>query len=487
MSDPEKSSQIVANISDSNEFYAIEEGMVKDVQEDNNVFAKTDEGPDFRGLSCFGATILIVKTQIGLGVLGIPFTFQSLGFFPGVLSLVILCALTTWTGIVVGQFRLNHPQVYSIGDAAHLLFGPAGREIMGVGAWLLWILFYGAGLITLSIAFNTFSNHALCTMAFVGIGAAISFVIALLARTMKALSWCGYVAVVSVLTGVWIVAIACLTQSVPAAAPEGEPIHKNIVAFAKGTSFATIGAAVSTQVFSLCGTPTLFTIHAEMRDQTKYYRALYMGQAIVSLNYIAIGCIMYGKVGDYVASPALGSAGPYIKKIAYGVSLPALLFACFFQAHVAGKYALVRILRNTKHLQSNSMVHWMTWIAVMAVVIVLGLIIAGAIPFFSDLLGLTGALLGTSFTLIIPGMMALYELADPDLQPEDSRLAWIKKSKRNWLSSRKNMIIAAVSWIAIIGGIYITVSGTYGSIVSIIDGYKSGTVGTAFSCADNSA
>ncbi|CAN6643947.1 hypothetical protein TRVA0_020S01068 [Trichomonascus vanleenenianus] len=198
---------------------------------------------------------------------------------------------------------------------------------------------------------------------------------------------------------VWIVAIACLTQSVPAAAPPGEPVHKNIVAFAKGSSFTTIGAAVSTQVFSLCGTPTLFTIHAEMKDQKKYSRALYMGgKAIVSLNYIAVGCIMYGKVGLMSLENTPWCESCEILGICRAIA--------FF-------------------------VHWMTWIAVMAVVIVFGLITAGAIPFFGDLLGLTGALLGTSFTLIIPGMMALYELASPDLQPGDGHLAWFRKSQRN--------------------------------------------------------
>jgi hypothetical protein len=74
-------------------------------------------------------------------------------------------------------------------------------------------------------------------------------------------------------------------------------------------------------------------------------------------------------------------------------------FSCFFQAHVAAKYALVRILRGTKHLQSNSFIHWGTWIGVMIVVIAVGLIVAGGIPFFNGFLGLIGAFLGTSFTL----------------------------------------------------------------------------------------
>ncbi|CAN6674760.1 hypothetical protein TRVA0_064S00166 [Trichomonascus vanleenenianus] len=483
MSDPKNSSNIdhIAISDDDLEYGAVKEGV-----EDNNVFGQRNGGPDFRGLSCIGAAILIVKTQIGLGVLSLPQTFEAMGFVPGLISLCILCLMTTWTGVVVGRFRLNHPEVYGIGDAAYLLFGTAGREIMGMGSWLLWTLFYGAGLLTVGIAFNAFTDHATCTLAWVAMGAGIAFLVALFARTMKMLAWCGYVAVVSIFIGVWIVAIACLTQSVPAAAPPGEPVEKEVVAVVKGVSFATIGATVSTQLFSLCGTAAFFTIHAEMRDQRKFIRALYMGQAFVVLNYIAIGCIMYAKVGQYVASPALGSAGPLIKKIAYGVSLPALFFACFFQAHIAAKYAMVRILRNSKHLQSNSYIHWLTWSGMMAIVIAVGFVIAGAVPFFDDLLSLIGALLGTSFTLIVPGFMALYELGSHDVQPGDSRWNWMKLSRRNWFTTKRNMVITAASWFAICAGVYITVTGTYGSIVSIIEGYKQETIGHAFPCEDNS-
>lgn len=119
--------------------------LLEDLQiEDQNVFKITDKGPDFRGLTCFGAAALVVKTQFGLGILGLPHTFYILGVIPGLISLITLCILTTWSGVVVGHFRLRHPHTYSIGDAAEILFGPAGREFMGAAFWLFYTLAYGA-------------------------------------------------------------------------------------------------------------------------------------------------------------------------------------------------------------------------------------------------------------------------------------------------------------------------------------------------------
>lgn len=455
--------------------------------DDNNVFAKTESGPDFRGVTMIGAAVLIAKSQLGLGVLGLPLTMDALGFLPGLISLVGLCIISTWTGILVGKFRLAHPDIYSIGDAAHLLFGKFGREFMGFAFWLFYTLCYGSALITISIAFNTFTGHPICTSAWVGIGAIISFVLGALLRTMKILSWCGYIAVSSIFFAIWTVAIAVCVQDSPAAAPAGEVVDKMIRVASKGVPFKTISSAIATQLLSLCGTASFFNIHAEMKDQKQYVKSLFLGQGFVVLNYIIIASIVYGRIGRYVASPALGSAGHTLQIISYGIALPGLFFSCFFQAHLAAKYVLVRFLRNTPHLQSNTKTHWFTWLALMTVVIILGFVVASAIPFFGDLLGLIGALLGTIFTLMFPAFIALYLLGIGNYTKADLESAkWIKVSKKFWYVNKKNTFITVLSIFTFILGAYICVSGLYGSVASIADGYANGTIDRAFSCADNS-
>ena len=453
---------------------------------EHDVFVVTEEGPDFRGVSTLGAAVLIAKSQMGLGILGIPQTFQSLGFVPGLISLVALCALSTWTGFIVGKFRLRHPSVYSIGDAAEMMFGTMGREIMGGAFWLFYTLCYGASLLTFSISLNTFSDHSRCTMAWIGIGAAISLVLGLGIRTMKVMSWCGYVALSCIMISVWIVAIACLAQKKPADAAKGLPIDKGIVAVSSNVPFSSIASATATQVLSLCGTASFFTFLSEMKEQKKYVKLLLLGQGFVCFNYIVISCFIYAKVGNYVTSPALGSAGSLFKKIGYGIAIPGLLFSCFFQAHLAGKYSFVRILRDTTHLQLNTVIHWVTWTILMVVVICVGFVVAGGIPFFNDLLALIGALIGTSFTLIIPGFLALYDLGRYVPKEGDGLFQWIVQSKKKWGLNNRNIITASVAIFSIVFGSYIAVSGIYGSLKSIIDGYRNGLVPSAFSCADNS-
>jgi hypothetical protein len=47
-----------------------------------------EEGPNYKNVSLLGTVMLMVKAQIGLGVLSIPSVFQALGLVPGVILLL---------------------------------------------------------------------------------------------------------------------------------------------------------------------------------------------------------------------------------------------------------------------------------------------------------------------------------------------------------------------------------------------------------------
>lgn len=71
----------------------------------------SEDGPNYRAVGWKGAAVLLAKAQIGLGVLGIPWVFHTLGIIPGIIVLILCGVITTWSSIVIGQFKLAHPQV----------------------------------------------------------------------------------------------------------------------------------------------------------------------------------------------------------------------------------------------------------------------------------------------------------------------------------------------------------------------------------------
>jgi hypothetical protein len=98
---------------------------------------------DAQQVSWWGSSIIMMKTQIGLGVLSIPAAFDALGLIPGILSLLAIGGITLWSGYMVGTFKMRHPETYGIEDVGQKLFGRAGREVLGLAFALCGSLPYG--------------------------------------------------------------------------------------------------------------------------------------------------------------------------------------------------------------------------------------------------------------------------------------------------------------------------------------------------------
>lgn len=141
----------------------------------------------------------MMKSQIGLGVLSIPASFDVLGLIPGVVCLLVIAILTTWSDYIVGKFKLRHPEVYGIDDAAGLMFGRVGKEVYGISYALYTICIAGSGMLGISIALNTLSTHATCTAVYVAVACIVAFMTASV-RTLDRVSWLAWIGLVTLVS-----------------------------------------------------------------------------------------------------------------------------------------------------------------------------------------------------------------------------------------------------------------------------------------------
>lgn len=139
---------------------------------------------------------------------------------------------------------------------------------------------------------------------------------------------------------------------------------------------------------------------------------------------------------------------------------------------MSSKYFFLRFLRGSKHLVSNSLIHWSTWLGCVVGCCGLGYIIASAVPIFGGLVSLIGALFASLMVYIPPGLMWLYDNWGKRKDP----------SKRTyWWTFQVGLAVALITF-----GAFLVVAGTYGALVGIIDSYKISGGSAAWSCADNS-
>ncbi|KAL1586931.1 hypothetical protein WHR41_04030 [Cladosporium halotolerans] len=443
-------------------------GDVQNVQMSDDVFGEVGEdGPNYRNVGWIAAAVLMLKSQIGIGVLSIPTAFDVLGMIPGIICLLFIASVATWSGFIVGPFKLRHPSVYGLDDAGMMIAGPIAREMMAGGFTLYWIFLSGSGMLGVSIGLNALSTHGACTAIFVAVAAAIGFIFASV-RTLGRLSWLAWVGTACVLVSVFVLTVAAGVQERPAAAPQTGPWESNWKIAANPT-FEEAMAAVSSLVLAYAGVPAFFAVASEMADPKLYTRSVLSCQLVATVTYSIIGIVVYYYCGSFVASPALGSAGVLMKKVCYGLVLPGLIVSTLLYIHLTAKYFMVRILRGSKHLAANTWQHWTTWLCCTGGITIIAYCIASGIPVFESLVSLVGALFGTFMTFQPMGAMWFYD-------------NW-NKVERDWKWKLR------VCWAAfvIVIGTFLMIGGTYGSVVGIIDSYSAEGGGSgAWSCADNS-
>ncbi|RSH95201.1 hypothetical protein EHS25_000287 [Saitozyma podzolica] len=426
--------------------------VVDDVVEDNELF-KVDGEVQYRTMGWMKTAMVFTKAQFAIGVLSIPAGFSVLG---------ALGALTTYGALLMGNFRLRHKGIHTIVDAGTIMGGPILREICGVFYILGFVLSTSASMLSITIGLNALSDHAICTVWFSLVAMVLTLIFACFPRfgQIGVLTWAGFF---SVVTAVLIVVIAVTTLSRPAAAPAGAyDLGFNAIAH---PNFVNGMTSSNTILVSLCGTPAFMTAASEMRRPRDYPKSVYWSMGFTVSSYLTFSLVVYRWCGQYVASPALGSAGPLIKKISYGIGLPGLVISSCLYLHICSKYTFVRILRNSRHLQEKTKVHYLTWYGTSLFMAILSWVVAEAVPFFTSLIGLIIVFVGP-LAICVPMAMWFYD--------------------HRKMGTNPNLLAKVLHGFLFLVGAFVAVGGAYSACQQIADQYAAGTVGSAFSCADNS-
>ncbi|KAI1854968.1 hypothetical protein JX266_001086 [Neoarthrinium moseri] len=436
------------------------------VAETREVFKTTEDGVDFRTVSWQLATVIFLKINFAMSILAVPGALGTLGAIGGSLSIVAWEALNTYTAILIGDFRSRHPECHTLADACHILWGPLGREICGVMILVAQILVTAAGIVSVSTAFNALSNHSTCTVTFAFISAVLITGFSAV-RTFARLGWLTWLGFVTFFIAVFVFVVAVTQQDRPAAAPPTGDFELGWTALAYPTFAA--GMTASANIF-LCGSGSFMylPIISEMRRPQDYRKAALWTGLLVGAMYLTFSLVIYRYCGQWLTTPAFGSAGSLFKKIAYGIALPGLVIGNGIYQHVAAKYLFVRVLRDSKHLQEGTVVHWSTWIGINVVLGALSFIISQAVPILDYLLGLTGSLFSAPFCLIFPALF------------------WMHDFKGYKTLSGKNKALWWLHAVIILIGLFMVVGGTYGVALSIRNAFATGLISKVFDCADNS-
>lgn len=351
----------------------------------------------YKVLSWWQCGFLMVAETVSLGILSLPAVVAALGLAPAIILLLGLGLLATYTGYTIGQFRWRYPHIQSMADAGEVLMGSFGREFLGTGQLLLVVFIMASHILTFTVAMNSITDHGTCSIVFGVVGMVISYFLCL-PRTSAKVSYLSVASFISVFSAVMVVMIA-----VGISRPWKDGIQATV-----DTSLYKAFLAVCNIVFSFSGHVAFFGFMSELKDPKEYPKSLFLLQGIDVCLYIVTSVVVYYYAGQDVTSPALGSASPVVRKVAYGIALPTIIIGGVVNGHVACKYVYVRIFRGSDRMHKKDLVATGTWVILMLGLWIVAWIIAEAIPVFNNLLSLVASLFASWFTYGLSAVFWLY-------------------------------------------------------------------------------
>nr|CAB3486831.1 unnamed protein product [Digitaria exilis] len=386
--------------------------------------------------TCFNG----VNALSGIGLLSIPYAlsqggWSSLAIF---LAIAIICC---YTGILLQRCMEASPLVTTYPDIGALAFGRRGRLAVAIFMYLElflvavdFLILEGDNLHKLfpDAGFHVGGLHVSAKQGFV-----LAATLAVLPTTwFSSLGVLAYVAAGGALASVVLVASVMWV-----AVFDGVGFHER----GRLVHWAGLPAAVSLYSFCFSGHAVFHMIYNGMKDRKKFPMVLFICFLVSTLSYGFMGIIGYLMYGDALMSQVTLNlpSGKVSSKIAIYTTL----------VNPLTKYALVvtpiaEAIEGALGVRKSRVL----CVLVRTAIVVATTIVALSVPFFADVVALTGALLSCTATMLLPSLCFL-------------RVRAKVGSKKLWMETEACVCIVVV-------GAAIVVLGTYSSVKQIVQRLK---------------
>lgn len=103
--------------------------------------------------------VIFITNEVGIGILSLPAAMQTLGLIPGIIAIIGLGLVTTYTAYVLVQFYRRYPTVMNIVDCCQIIGGKPLARITAIAFTLNLALTCASACLTMSIALNSMSGE----------------------------------------------------------------------------------------------------------------------------------------------------------------------------------------------------------------------------------------------------------------------------------------------------------------------------------------
>lgn len=210
------------------------------------------------------------------------------------------------------------------------------------------------------------------------------------------------------------------------------------------------------------------TFISEMERPQDFPKSLAVLTGISAFLFIVPPAIGFKYLGQYSTAPAFGSLGVVTyKKASFAfVIVPTVVIGVIY-ANVSAKFIYFRLMGESRHAHSNTVIGWGMWVLVMVSLWIIAFIFGEVIPSMGDFLSLLGAAFDSFFGFIF------------------FAVAYWHLFRGRYFANAGRAVMSIIHVFVLIVGLFLLGPGLYAAVEAIMADY-SGEITPAFSCADNS-
>ncbi|XP_064971455.1 amino acid transporter AVT1I-like isoform X2 [Musa acuminata AAA Group] len=358
--------------------------------------------PPKTGTSFWRTSFHGVNALSGFGILSIPYAVSQGGWLSMILLLTI-AVVCCYTGILLQRCMDSNSLVKTYPDIGEIALGHKGRILVSVFLYLELYLVATEFLILEGDNMEKLFPRKSFVIAGLKIGVLASLVV------VASVLWAGAV--------------------------DGVGFHERGVLL----NWTGIPTAVSLYAFCYSGHAVFPTIYVPMKDRRMFPMVLFITFTLCTLNYslmATVGYLMYGETLKSQITLNL-QAGKLSSKIAICTTLitPFVKYALLVTP-------IARAIEDRLHVSKHRLIS----LVIRTGIVITTVAVALSVPFFGDIVALTGSFLSSTATMVLPCVCYLK----------------IFKNSRKW--SYELMCIVAI----IVAGSVVAVTGTYASLKQII-------------------
>jgi hypothetical protein len=178
-----------------------------------------------------------------------------------------------------------------------------------------------------------------------------------------------------------------------------------IVGRIDSSSFVTMGVGFMDIIFAFAGQVIFMELQSGMKNPAEFPKAVKLSSLVMVTSYTVAAGVAYSTIGSAI----LINGDPMTSDLAKGTSLYVVNF--FLAVHVMIAYVIegnvlargvLKMLKMDSFVDGNTVTDRMAWFGTTVAIVFGAFILSNVVPFFSDLMGLMGALCAILLTYTVP-------------------------------------------------------------------------------------